>query len=80
MKGKREFSELAMEVLDKKHPDVYNQAIMDFERNIARPADHCVKHVRLWRLHRSLDRQGFGLARQIQEDETGNPTSCVCHY
>ena len=34
-KGKREFSELAMEVLDKKHPDVYNQAIMDFG------AKHC---------------------------------------
>lgn len=34
-KGKREFSELAKEVLDKKHPDVYNQAIMDFG------AKHC---------------------------------------
>lgn len=28
--GKREFTELAQELLDKEHPDLYNQAIMDF--------------------------------------------------
>ena len=34
-RGKKEFAALATEVLDKKHPDVYNQAIMDFG------AKHC---------------------------------------
>ena len=28
--GKKEFTELAQELLDKEHPDLYNQAIMDF--------------------------------------------------
>ena len=50
-KGKKVFSQLAFELLDKKHPGIYNQALMDFGAVICKPQnpicnncilrDHC---------------------------------------
>lgn len=43
--GKKQFSELAFAVLDKKEPGIYNQAIMDFGATVCKPAiplcSHC---------------------------------------
>jgi len=45
-KGKKLFSELALELLDKKQPGIYNQALMDFGAVICKPqnplCDNCV--------------------------------------
>jgi len=45
-KGKKFFSELALELLDKKQPGIYNQALMDFGAVICKPqnplCDNCV--------------------------------------
>lgn len=38
VKGKKYFTTLAQELLDKKQPDLYNQAIMDFGATVCRPA------------------------------------------
>mgnify|MGYP003339694825 CR=1 FL=1 len=44
--GKKIFQQLAQEVLDKKNPGIYNQAIMDFGATVCKPAqplcDECV--------------------------------------
>ncbi|MDP4263419.1 MAG: A/G-specific adenine glycosylase [Bacteroidota bacterium] len=43
-KGKKKFTELANQLLDKKQPGQYNQAIMDFGAVVCKPAplcDHC---------------------------------------
>lgn len=37
--GKKYFSQLAGELLDKKHPGLYNQAIMDFGASVCRPVN-----------------------------------------
>ena len=45
--GKRLYNELAYELLDKRHPAIYNQAIMDFGATICKPqnplCDQCVQ-------------------------------------
>jgi A/G-specific adenine glycosylase len=41
--GKKEFAALAQELLDKKNPGIYNQAIMDFGATICKPAPLCNK-------------------------------------
>ena len=38
-KGKREFFELAQELLDKKNPDLYNQAMMDLGAMVCMPSN-----------------------------------------
>ena len=38
VKGKKYFSGLAATLLDKKNPDIYNQAIMDFGATVCKPA------------------------------------------
>ena len=53
--GKKEFSALAQKLLDKTHPDDYNQAIMDFGATVCTPvspqcllcplADRCQAHL-----------------------------------
>ena len=44
--GKKEFTALANDVLDKEHAGIYNQAIMDFGATVCKPANpvchHCV--------------------------------------
>lgn len=39
--GKKKFVELANQLLDKKNPGVYNQAIMDFGATVCKPAPQC---------------------------------------
>lgn len=39
--GKKYFTQLANDVLDKKHPGIYNQAIMDFGAVVCKPAPLC---------------------------------------
>ena len=41
LKGKRFFNNLAQELLDKKFPGRYNQAIMDFGATVCKPAPSC---------------------------------------
>lgn len=41
LQGKRIFNDLAHELLDKKMPGIYNQAIMDFGATICKPAPLC---------------------------------------
>ena len=43
--GKKIFTELANELLDKKQPGIYNQAIMDFGAVICKPVPLCNKCV-----------------------------------
>jgi A/G-specific adenine glycosylase len=43
--GKKYFTELANEILDKKNPGVYNQAIMDFGATICKPSPLCYECV-----------------------------------
>ena len=43
--GKKYFTELVNEILDKKNPGVYNQAIMDFGATICKPSPLCYECV-----------------------------------
>ena len=40
--GKRHFNNLASQLLDKKKPGIYNQAIMDFGATVCKPAPNCI--------------------------------------